>query len=83
MAGIEVQTGELMENLEYRCLKCGKIINKKFVRPWYNGDSGMCHPVTYYSDFLEEDDTYLCGNVLAYASKRPVLAAEEKCNNSR
>ena len=37
MAGIEVQTGELVKNVKYKCLGCGKILdlNNDIVRPWF------------------------------------------------
>lgn len=67
MAGIEVNTGELVSKVYYKCTRCGKMLDhtKDMVRPWFTrGKKGLCHPVTYYSPFLGEDDTYLCGNVI-------------------
>ena len=51
---------------KYRCSRCNKTLDKSkdMVRPWFTrGKEGLCHPVTYYSKYLEEDDTYLCGPV--------------------
>ncbi len=60
-----------MLNLKNVCLRCGKSIGNKEVRPWFNSiKTGNCHPVTYYSKFLEEDDTYLCGPVVTRAHRQ-------------
>jgi len=53
--------------VKYKCSKCQKILDSKTdcIRPWFErGKGGLCHPVTYFSEFLGENDTYLCGPLL-------------------
>ena len=66
MAGIEVQTGELFNEMTYKCSQCKKIIDKDNVRPWFDRTkgNGNCHSITYYSKYLERDDEFLCGPVI-------------------
>ena len=61
---------------EQICTRCGKIMDKfDIIRPWFDRTKGKenCHPVTYYSEFLQEDDTYLCGPVIKVEDKNYVL----------
>lgn len=66
MSGIKVQTGELFNEMFYKCERCGILDETQtIVRPWFTkGKEGLCHTITSYSRLYKEDVTDLCGPVV-------------------